>query len=65
MQWLIALIAIAVFNSTAMAEGLSGSANLNRNATRQFENGRKMSDSDTFNRNFYFTFDKPVTPLLS
>jgi len=66
LQWLIALIVIAVFNSTAMAEGqLSGSANLNRNTARQFENGRKMSDSDTFNRNFYFSFDKPVTPLLS
>ena len=65
LQWLIALIAIAVFNSTAMAEGLSGWANLNRNTTRQFENGKKMSDSDVFNRNFYLSFDKSVTPLLS
>lgn len=65
LQWLIALIAIVVFNSTAMAEGLSGWANLERNTARQFENGRKISESDVFNRNFYFSLDKSVTPLLS
>ncbi|MBA3060257.1 MAG: hypothetical protein FP832_01155 [Nitrospirae bacterium] len=61
----LALIAIVAFNSTALAEGLSGWANLNRNTTRQFEDGKKTSDSDIFNRNFYFSFDKSVTPLLS
>lgn len=65
LEMALALIAIVVFNSTAMAEGLSGGANLNRNTTRQFEDGKKTSDSDIFNRNFYFSFDKSVTPLLS
>ncbi len=65
LQWLLALIAIAVFNSTARAEGISGWANLDRNTTQQFEDGKKTSDLDIFNRNFYFNFDKSVTPLLS
>ena len=59
------LFALCSVASPALAEGLSGWANLNRNSTEQYENGKKTSANDLFNRNFYLNLNKAITPVLS
>jgi hypothetical protein len=51
--------------SSAMAEGLSLSGNLNYISTEQKEDGERISTQSSYFRNLYFTFEKPITPLIS
>jgi hypothetical protein len=50
--------------SSAAAEGLNLNGNVNYISTEQTEDGEKLTQSSFF-RNLYFTFEKPVTPLIS
>jgi hypothetical protein len=61
---LLALCGVLFFCSSAMAEALNLSGNLNYISTEQTEDGEKLTQSSFF-RNLYFTFEKPVTPLIS
>jgi len=51
--------------SSAMAEGLSGWVNLNYISTEQKEDGETILKEGSYFRNLYFTFEKPITPLIS
>jgi len=61
---LFAFCVVLFFYSSAVAEGLSLSGNLNYISTEQTEDGEKLTQS-SFSRNLYFTFEKPITPLIS
>ena len=62
---LFALSSMLLCCSSVMAEGLSLSGNLNYISTEQEENGERIQTDSAFFRNLYFTFEKPVTPLIS
>jgi hypothetical protein len=62
--FLLTLCGVLFFCSSAVAEGLNLSGNLNYISTEQTEDGEKLTQSSFF-RNLYFTFEKPVTPLIS
>jgi hypothetical protein len=61
---LLALSSMLFCCSSAVAEALSLSGNLNYISTEQTEDGEKLTQSSFF-RNLYFTFEKPITPLIS
>ncbi len=65
LRYFVVLLLLLASSATALAEGLSGWTNFNRNSTQQFENNRKTGSTDTFNRNFYINLDKSITPVLS
>ncbi len=65
MRWLIIVVIIAIFNTSAFAEGIGGWLNMNYNNTEQFEDGKKTSTSDSFFQNYYLRLDKTITPMLS
>jgi hypothetical protein len=44
------------------AQGLTGGLNLNYSSSEQFE--QPCETTDTFNKNFFLSIDKPITPLL-
>jgi hypothetical protein len=53
------------YSSAFAAEGLSGWLNLNYSNTEQFENGEKISSSDSLLQNYYLSYGRPLTPALS
>jgi hypothetical protein len=61
---LFALSSMLLWCSPASAEGLNLNGNVNYISTEQTEDGEKLTQSSFF-RNLYFTFEKPVTPLIS
>ena len=61
---LFALSSMLLCCSSAMAEGLSLSGNLNYISTEE-KDVEGTSTQSAFFRNLYFTFEKPVTPLIS
>ena len=65
LQWLIIVVILAIFNTSAFAEGPSAWLNLNYSDTKQYEDGKKTESSDCLFQNYYFRFEKPLTPLLS
>ncbi len=65
LQWLILSVILAIFNTAAFAEGPSAWLNVNYTDTKQYENGKKTESSDSLFQNYYFRFEKPLTPLLS
>jgi hypothetical protein len=65
LRWLIILVIIAIFNTSAFAEGPSGWLNLDYSNTEQFKDGKKTSTSDRLFQNYYFRLDKSITPALS
>ncbi len=62
---LLAFCGVLFFNSFAMAEGGSLWGNLNYMSTEQEEDGQKILTESSYFRNLYFTFKKPITPLIS
>lgn len=52
-------------SSPAFAEGVSGWANLNQSTTKQYEDNKRKSAQESFNRNIYLRLDKSVTPALN
>lgn len=65
MRWLIIVVIIAIFNISAFAEGPSGWLNIDYSTSEQFEDGKKISISDSFFQNYYLRLDKTITPMLS
>lgn len=65
MQGLILAVILAILNTSAFAEGPSAWMNLNYTDTKQYEDGKKTVSSDSLFQNYYFRFEKPLTPLLS
>jgi hypothetical protein len=62
---LFVLSSLLLCCSSALAEGLSLSGNLNYISTEQEEDGERILTQSSYFRNLYFTFEKPVTPLIS
>lgn len=66
-----ALVMFAAFSAMALcpayvcAEGPSAWLNVNYMNLRQYENDVKIQESDNLFQNYYFRFDKSITPLLS
>ncbi len=57
---------ITILCSTgAFADGLGGLANFNYSSVSVDRNGNKESDTRTFNENYYLTYDKSVTRVVS
>jgi len=65
LQWLIIVVILAIFNTSAFAEGPSAWFNLNYTNTTQYEDGTKIKSLESFLQNYYFRLEKPVTPLIS
>jgi hypothetical protein len=65
--WKISVLTIAVFflRSFALAQGLNGFFDVNKNSTKQYEDGDNTSSSETLNRNLYLNVQEPITPVLS
>jgi hypothetical protein len=65
--WKISVMIIAVFllRSFALAQGLSGFLDINKNTTKKYEDGERTSSSELFNRTLYLNVDEPITPVLS
>ncbi len=61
----LALSTLLFFCSSAYADGLSGWLNLNYSSTEQFEDGEKISSSDSLLQNYYLSYGRPLTPALS
>jgi hypothetical protein len=62
----ISLIIIALTcNSLVFAQGMSGFFDLTHGNTRNYEEGRLISGTESFNRNLYLSLRRPITPLLS
>lgn len=51
--------------SFAFAEGPNALMNMNYTETTQYENGDRTQTSDNLYQNYYFRFDKAVTPVIS
>lgn len=62
---LLALSAMVLYAQTAYAEGPSAWLNMNYTNLKGYEDDQKVSESDSLNQNYYFRFEKSVTPLLS
>jgi hypothetical protein len=65
LQWLIIVAILAIFNTSAFAEGPNAWLNVNYTDTKQYEDGKKTESSDSLFENYYFRLDKPLTPLFS
>jgi len=60
------IMAVLFFAGTyAFAEGLGGWVSFNRNIVDSYEEGDKVSSSDSYNRNFNLSLQKTVTPMLN
>ncbi len=62
-----ALLALCflLFCKVAFADGPSAWLNVNYIETKQYEDGEKIQESDSLFQNYYFRFNKPVTPVIS
>lgn len=61
----VLIILISSLNSFAHAQGLNGYFDINKNTTKQYEDGERTLSSDTLNRNLYLNLQEPITPVLS
>jgi len=52
-------------SSPVFAQGLSGWFDINNNTIQDYEDGEKVSETDTFNRNLYLNLQRPITRMLS
>jgi len=62
---LLALSIMALCSSSAYSEGPSAWLNINYNNLKEYEDDEKVSESDNLYQNYYFRFEKSMTPLLS
>lgn len=67
MSWNISVLILSVFllNSFAHAQGVNGYFDINKNITKQYEDGERTLSTETFNRNLYLNLQEPITPVLS
>lgn len=65
--WKIIVMIIAVFSvrSFALAQGLTGFFDMNKNTTKQYEDGERTASSEFLNRTLYLNVHQPITPVLS
>ncbi|MBI5665150.1 MAG: hypothetical protein HZC49_08730 [Nitrospirae bacterium] len=61
----VLITAFFLFKDVAFAQGLNGFLDLNKNTTRQYEDGDRTSSSEFFNRTLYLNVHEPITPVLS
>ncbi len=63
---ILVMISIVLWSSSPVfAQGLSGWFDINHNTLRDYEDGNKVSESETFNRNLYLNLQRPITRMLS
>ena len=65
LKWIFTTAVLFIFASSAFAEGLSGWANFIYSTIEEFEDGKKISEGDSFNRNFLLGLNRTVTPFIS
>ncbi len=67
MGWKIAalIIVLLLSGSSAFAQGLNGWFDISHSSSKDYEDGERTSETDTFNRNLYLNFHNSITPMLS
>ena len=65
--WNISVLITALFllKSYAVAQGVDGYFDINKNFTKQYEDGERTLSSETLNQNLYLNVQEPITPVLS
>ncbi|MBI4682021.1 MAG: hypothetical protein HY757_02840 [Nitrospirae bacterium] len=65
--WKIAagIMVILLSGLPAFAQGLNGWFDISHSASREYEDGERTSERDTFNRNLYLNFHNSITQMLS
>ena len=58
------IILMLMVRATAFSEGISGWVNLVGNSSESFEDGKKISATEMYNKNLYLKLDKSITPML-
>lgn len=64
-KFIVITTAIFLFCSYAFADGPSAWLNLNYTETKQYEDGERTQTTDSLFQNYYFRFNKSVTPMIS
>ncbi|MEW6067769.1 MAG: hypothetical protein AB1610_05725 [Nitrospirota bacterium] len=62
---IVITIATFLFCSSAFADGSDAWLNINYTNTETFEEGEKTGSSDSLYQNYYFSFNKSLTPVIS
>ncbi|MEW6600481.1 MAG: hypothetical protein AB1499_05875 [Nitrospirota bacterium] len=65
--WRVLALMIAVFSlySSAFSQGLNGYFDINKNITKQYDDGDMTLSTESVNRNLYLNVHEPITPVLT
>jgi hypothetical protein len=61
----VLIMSVFLLNSFSHSQGLSGYFDINKNITKEYEDGERTSSSEALNRNLYLKLQEPITPVLS